>query len=62
MYKEINLPFWMQTRPETIDDYKLIYDLVHSNKITYVGKSDAQREYIHVLDASRISVEILNKK
>ena len=23
MYKEIKLPFWMQTRPETIDDYKI---------------------------------------
>ena len=23
MYKEINLPFWMQTRPETITDYNI---------------------------------------
>ena len=23
MYKEINLPFWMQTRPETIDEYNI---------------------------------------
>ncbi len=23
MYKEINLPFWMQTRPETINDYNI---------------------------------------
>jgi anaerobic magnesium-protoporphyrin IX monomethyl ester cyclase len=23
MYKEINLPFWMQTRPETINDYNM---------------------------------------
>jgi radical SAM superfamily enzyme YgiQ (UPF0313 family) len=23
MYKEINLPFWMQTRPETISDYNI---------------------------------------
>ena len=23
MYKEIKLPFWMQTRPETIDDYNM---------------------------------------
>ena len=23
MYSEINLPFWMQTRPETIDDYNM---------------------------------------
>jgi len=23
MYSEINLPFWMQTRPETTTDYKI---------------------------------------
>ena len=23
MYKEINLPFWMQTRPETINEYNI---------------------------------------
>ena len=42
--------------------YKLIYDLVHSNKITYIGKSDAQREYIHVLDAANACVDLLDKK
>ena len=23
MYSEINLPFWMQTRPETVNDYNI---------------------------------------
>ena len=42
--------------------YKLIYDLVHSNNITYVGKSDAQREYIHVSDAATACLDLLDKK
>ena len=42
--------------------YKLIYDLVHSNNITYVGKSDAQREYIHVSDAAAACIDLLDKK
>ena len=42
--------------------YKLIYDLVHSSSITYVGKSDAQREYIHVSDAAAACIDLLDKK
>jgi UDP-glucose 4-epimerase len=42
--------------------YRLINEVVNSNKITYVGKSDAQREYIHVLDAANACLDLLDKK
>jgi len=42
--------------------YNFIFQAIKDKKINFNGKSDALREYIHVLDASRISVEILNKK
>lgn len=42
--------------------YKLIKSGIQTDKITYNGDPEAQREYIHVKDAARLSVDILDKK
>ena len=42
----------------------LVVDLVDAkkNKIEYMGDPEAIREYIHVIDAARSCIEILNKE
>lgn len=42
--------------------YKLIKSALTEKEITYHGDPDATREYIHVQDAARLSVEILGEK
>lgn len=42
--------------------YKLIKSGIQTDKITYNGDPQAMREYIHVKDAARLSIEILDKK
>lgn len=39
--------------------YKLLKQALEKKSITYEGDSDATREYIHVKDAARLSVQIL---
>ena len=39
--------------------YRLLKEAVETGRITYQGEGDEQREYIHVYDAARSSVEIL---
>ena len=39
---------------------KFIKEIVTENKITYAGKGNEIREYIHVEDAAKLSVKILN--
>ncbi len=42
--------------------YKLIRSAMDKGEIVYEGDPDAMREYIHVTDAARLSVEILSKQ
>ena len=42
--------------------YRFLKQAIEEGVVTYHGKADAMREYIHVLDAARLSVEILQKK
>lgn len=42
--------------------YKLLYSALQKNKIVYKGTGNELREYIHVVDASEISVDILDNK
>ncbi len=42
--------------------YRLIKSAIESGEITYNGDPDAMREYIHVADAARLSVDILDDK
>lgn len=42
--------------------FNFIDQALRNKKINFNGKSDALREYIHVLDAASISVDILNNK
>ena len=42
--------------------YKIIKSAIETGEITYNGDPDAMREYIHVADAAKLSVEILNEK
>lgn len=42
--------------------YKILKQAITKNKIISFGKSDDLREYIHVKDAARYSVEILSKE
>ena len=39
--------------------YRFIKQALHENKMSYTGEGEALREYIHVEDAARASVEIL---
>ena len=41
--------------------YKILKQAILENKISYWGKGEEIREYIHVEDAARCSVEILDK-
>jgi len=47
---------------ETNGIYKLIQGAMEKGEIVYEGDPDAQREYIHVSDAARLSVQILGKE
>ena len=40
--------------------YRLLKEAMETGRMTYKGDGDEQREYIHVLDAARSSVEILD--
>tara|TARA_B100000886_G_scaffold307871_1_gene241166 strand:+ start:1509 stop:2381 length:873 start_codon:yes stop_codon:yes gene_type:complete len=42
--------------------YNLIKNALKNKKITYIGNPEATREYIHVKDAARCCMEILDKK
>ncbi len=42
--------------------YKLIKSALENGEITYNGDPDAMREYIHVADAAKLSVDILDEK
>ena len=42
--------------------YKIIKQMLQSNLLTFQGSKDSQREYVHVYDAAKASVDLLNKK
>lgn len=42
--------------------FRMLQQAITSNCITYGGNGDAVREYIHVTDAARLSVQILEQK
>lgn len=42
--------------------YRFLYQALTEEKITYYGTGDEQREFIHVEDAAKTSVEILGKE
>ena len=42
--------------------YRLLKEAMETGRMTYSGRGDEQREYIHVLDAARSSVTILDKQ
>jgi len=42
--------------------YRLLKQALEKKSINYEGSSDAMREYIHVVDAARLSVEILKSE
>lgn len=42
--------------------YRYIYQALKDKEINYPGTGDERREYIHVLDAARLSAEILKEK
>ena len=42
--------------------FRMLQQAIAENRITYGGKGDAVREYIHVTDAARLSVQILQQK
>ena len=39
--------------------YRLLREALESKAVTYMGSKDAMREYIHVVDAAKLSVQIL---
>ncbi len=41
---------------------KYVYQVIRNAKLEYTGTGQERREYIHVLDAARLSVDVLNKK
>lgn len=43
------------------DIYNIIYSALKNNTVEYRGYLDSRRNYIHVLDASKLSVKILGK-
>lgn len=47
---------------ETNGIHKLIRSALENGEITYNGNPEATREYIHVRDAARLSVDILNEQ
>ena len=42
--------------------YKIVKNILSKNKLIYVGKKNAEREYVHVFDAAKATVELLDKK
>lgn len=42
--------------------FRMLQQAITNNCITYGGNGDAMREYIHVTDAARLSVQILQQK
>lgn len=42
--------------------YKIVKNILNLNSFKYDGSKDSQREYIHVTDAAKASVELLSKK
>ncbi len=42
--------------------YKLIKSAIDTGKIVYYGDENAMREYIHIADAAKLSVDILDKQ
>ena len=42
--------------------YRIIKKIIDSKKIYFEGDVEAVREYIHVQDAAKASIEILNKR
>jgi len=42
--------------------YRLLHQAITKGKITYYGTKNDRREYIHVYEAARLSVEILKEK
>ena len=42
--------------------YRILYQALNENKITYRGTGDEQREFIHVKDAAALSIKILNEE
>ncbi len=42
--------------------YKIVYDALNLKKLVYRGTKKAIRSYIHVNDAAKISVDVLQKK
>ena len=42
--------------------YNLLEKIIKNKKINYIGRSDSKREYIHVEDAARASVDLIDKK
>jgi UDP-glucose 4-epimerase len=47
---------------ETNGIFKLIKSALENDVITYNGDPESMREYIHVADAAKLSVDILNEK
>ncbi|MCC6917231.1 NAD-dependent epimerase/dehydratase [Nitrosomonas sp.] len=39
--------------------YRMLYEAIQNHSVTYHGSGDAIREYIHVEDAARMSVQVL---
>ena len=42
--------------------YKIIFDLIKNDRLSYFGSSKTVRNYIYVKDAAKICVKVLNKK
>jgi UDP-glucose 4-epimerase len=42
--------------------YRFIHQALKEGKIDYLGEGSEKREYIHVLDAARLSVDVLDEK
>ncbi|BBD09029.1 NAD-dependent epimerase/dehydratase family protein [Desulfovibrio ferrophilus] len=42
--------------------YRILHSALSQGKVTYSGTGDEQREYIHVRDAAKLSVRILNEE
>ena len=42
--------------------YNLLEKIIKNKKINFIGRSDSKREYIHVKDAARASVDLIQNK
>jgi len=47
---------------ETNGLHNIIKDLIRKNKIIYSGDPEAMRDYVHVIDAARVSMKVLSKE